>query len=154
MSPDQQKVLQEIVSGLGRYLGPRAKAEFFKAGEIDLARVNLVVAEPSLLLGDSGGNLVALQHLIRIIFRKKTGVAAGFTLDINNYRLERQKYLSDLALDMAQKVAEENRLVILKPMNSYERRIVHLALACDPRVATESLGEAEERRVIIKPQNK
>lgn len=133
-------------------MGQRVKVDFSGPEESGPTKVNLTVTEAALLVGDDGGTLVALQHLIRILFRKQAGVAGDFVLDINNYRLERQKYLSALALDMAQKVAAENRLVILKPMNSYERRLVHLALAQDPRVATESLGEAAERRIIIKPK--
>lgn len=152
MSPDQEKILQAIVGKIGYYLGQKTKVDFSEPAEGGPTRVNLTVSDPSLLLGDDGGAMIALQHLLRILFRKQAGVAGDFVLDINNYRLERQKYLSTLALDMAQKVAAENRLVILKPMNSYERRLVHLALAQDPRVATESLGEADERRIIIKPK--
>lgn len=152
MSPDQEKVLQAIAGKIGYYFGQKARVDFSEPEDGAPTRVNITVHDPSPLVGDDGGTLVALQHLIRILFRKKAGVAGDFVLDINNYRLERQKYLSTLALDMAQKVAAENRLVILKPMNSYERRLVHLALARDPRVATESLGEADERRVIIKPK--
>lgn len=154
MSPDQEKILQDIAGKLGYYLGQKARVDFSEPEDGALTRVNLTVPDPSWLVGDDGGNLIALQHLIRILFRKQAGVAVRFVLDINNYRLERQKYLSALALEMAQKVVEENRLVILKPMNSYERRVIHLVLAPDQRVATESLGEAAERRVIIKPQNK
>lgn len=152
MSPDQEKILKDIAGKLSYYLGQKSKVDFSEPEDGALTRVNLTVPDPSWLAGDDGGNLIALQHLIRILFRKQVGMAARLVLDINNCRLERQKYLSTLALDMAQKVVTENRLVILKPMNSYERRVVHLALAPDQRVATESLGEAEERRVIIKPK--
>ncbi len=154
MSPEQQKILQKIISEIGYYLGEKAKVDFDNSSDPSITQVNITVSDPSLLLSDGGGNLIAWQHLCRILFRKRTETAVNFVLDINNYRQDRQKYLASLAFDMAQKVAEEKRLVILKPMNSYERRLIHLTLAEDKRVSTESLGEAEERRVIIKPQNK
>lgn len=151
MSPEYEKILRDLAIKIGAYLGLKTKVDFSDQGEDDITTVNLTVPDASLLIGDGGGTLIAWQHLLRILFRKRTGAAGNFVLDINNYRRERQEYLSALALDTAQKVVAENRLVILKPMNSYERRVIHLALAPDTRVATESLGELAERRVIIKP---
>ena len=154
MSPDQQRIIHEIVNEISYYLGQKTKVSFFDSpGDPIVTEVKLSMPDSSVLLADGGGSLIALQHLCRIMFFKKTGSEAKFLIDINNYRHNRQQYLAELARDMAQKVSQENRLVILKPMNSYERRIIHLALAEDKRVATDSLGEAAERRVIIKPQN-
>lgn len=154
MSPDHQKIIHEIINEISYYLGQKTKASFIDSpGDSMVTEVKLIMSDPLALLADGGGSLIALQHLCRIMFFKKTGSEARFLIDINDYRHNRQQYLAELARDMAQKVSQENRLVILKPMNSYERRIIHLALAEDKRVATESLGEAAERRVIIKPQN-
>lgn len=154
MSPDHQKIIHEIINEISYYLGQKTKTSFIDSpGDSMVTEVKLIMSDPLALLADGGGSLIALQHLCRIMFFKKTGSEARFLIDINDYRHNRQQYLAELARDMAQKVSQENRLVILKPMNSYERRIIHLALAEDKRVATESLGEAAERRVIIKPQN-
>ncbi len=155
MFPEHKKILQKIIDEISDYLGQRTKVSFINSLEDPtITLVNLSTSDPAFLLAEGGSNLIAWQHICRIIFFKRTGVIGNFVIDINNYRHDRQQYLADLAIDTAQKVSAENRLVILKPMNSYERRIIHLTLAQDKRVATESLGEAEERRVIIKPQNK
>ena len=155
MFPEHKKILQKIIDEISDYLGQRTKVSFINSLEDPtITLVNLSTSDPAFFLAEGGSNLIAWQHICRIIFFKRTGVIGNFVIDINNYRHDRQQYLADLAIDTAQKVSAENRLVILKPMNSYERRIIHLTLAQDKRVATESLGEAEERRVIIKPQNK
>lgn len=155
MFPEHKKILQKIIDEISDYLGQRTKVSFINSPEDPtITLVNLSTSDPAFLLAEGGSNLIAWQHICRIIFFKRTGVIGNFVIDINNYRHDRQQYLTDLAIDTAQKVSAENRLVILKPMNSYERRIIHLTLAQDKRVATESLGEAGERRVIIKPQNK
>jgi len=109
------------------------------------------VSAPSMLIGESGNNLSALEYLIKRIIRKKYGEEQKFTLDINDYRM---KKLEDLKQDV-KAAAKEARLykkeVPLRSMSSFERRIVHLLLAEYPDIATESIGEEPNRRVIIKP---
>ena len=154
MFPEHKKILQKIIDEISDYLGQRTKVSFINSLEDPtITLVNLSTSDPAFLLAEGGSNLIAWQHICRIIFFKRTGVIGNFVIDINNYRHDRQQYLADLAIDTAQKVSAENRLVILKPMNSYERRIIHLTLAQDKRVATESLGEAEESRGIKNCQN-
>lgn len=148
---DQNKI-KGILSDLCYFYG--LKAKFNITEEESLIRINLEVADGTFLVGEDGYNLIALERLGRIIWQKQTGKRDRLKLDVNNYRQERQQYLQDLARATAEKVSTENRLVILRPMNAFERRLIHLALADDPRVATESLGEDYERRVIVKPQNK
>lgn len=105
----------------------------------------------NMLIGERGGNLAALEHLLKKIIKKKYGEAHKFTLDINDYRIKR---LEDLKQDVkvaAKEVRLYHRDAALRPMSSFERRIVHLLLAEYPDIITESIGEEPERRVIIKP---
>jgi spoIIIJ-associated protein len=71
--------------------------------------------------------------------------------DINNYRKDREKLITELARGAARKVAATKEHLELPSMNSYERRIVHVELAAHPDVRTESQGLGKERKVIIKP---
>lgn len=71
-------------------------------------------------------------------------------LDINNYRKEREKLITELAKAAARKVVATKTEITLPAMNSYERRIVHTELAAHPEVKTESQGQGKERSVIIK----
>jgi len=90
-----------------------------------------------------------LNHLCQMI-AKKNNIEAIF-FDVNNYREERKNLISELARAAAKKAMATKGPVSLPAMNSYERRLVHVALAMHPEVTTESTGDGKERYVIIKP---
>jgi spoIIIJ-associated protein len=71
-------------------------------------------------------------------------------VEVNDYRQKRKENLERLAVSMAQKVKFSGRPQILSPMSSFERRIIHLALAEDAQVETVSEGEGKQRRVVVK----
>ena len=105
----------------------------------------------SILIGEHGNNLGAIEHIVKKIVRKKYDEEHKFTLDINDYRMRR---LDDLKQDVkaaAKEVRLYSKEVPLRPMSSFERRIVHLLLAEYPDIATESVGREPSRLVIIKP---
>ena len=112
--------------------------------------VNLA-GDAGMVIGERGNNLAALEHLLKKIIKKKSGEECKFTLDINDYRM---KHLEDLKQDVkiaAKEVRLYRREVPLRPMSSFERRIVHLLLAEYPDITTESIGYEPERMVVIKP---
>jgi spoIIIJ-associated protein len=99
-------------------------------------------------------NLAALQHLVRAVANKKLGQNfVNFIVDVNNYRANRLNLLKEMALSFAKEVAENHQTETLEPMSAYERRIIHVTLSDYPGVKTESQGEGEERRIVIKPAN-
>lgn len=112
---------------------------------------NVGTNEADILIGQQGANLRALQHILRAIARRKTEDRLRFSLDINDYCKEKAESLADLANSMARQALEEKRSVVLRPMSAYERRIIHLTLSENKDIKTESLGEGEERKVVIKP---
>lgn len=107
--------------------------------------------DPSQLIGQSGSNLNDLQRILRLLVTKKNPEAPLILLDINGYREKREAFLKDLSQELAGQVIETKRSVMLQPMSSYERRIVHLELAERSDIVTESIGEEPERRVVIRP---
>ncbi len=112
---------------------------------------NVGTREADILIGQQGANLRALQHLLRAMARRKTEERLRFSVDINDYCKEKNESLTELAKNAARQAAREKRAIVLRPMSAYERRIVHLTLAENNDVKTESLGEGEERKVVIKP---
>lgn len=113
--------------------------------------VEIQLAESKYLIGKHGVNLSALQHLLRILMRKKAQERINFSVDVNGYREDQRQSIIDLAHEVANKVTQEKKSVVLRPMNAYERRIVHVELAKMTDIRTESMGEGEERKVVIKP---
>ena len=105
------------------------------------------------IIGKQGATLISLQHILRLLVRNKTEDYLNFSVDVNGYRRQQDDYIRDLAQDTAQEVIINGRASTLEPMNGYERRLVHLELEKNDQVKTESIGEGEDRKVIISPAN-
>lgn len=105
----------------------------------------------NMLIGEQGRNLMALEHILKKIIRKKFGNEMRFTLDINDYRMKRLEDLKQDVKDAARNVRMYRKETALRPMSAFERRIIHMLLAEYPDITTESVGEEPYRRVIIKP---
>lgn len=112
---------------------------------------NIKAEESNFLIGQHGVNLQSLQHIARILVRKKLSLKANFILDINSYRQEKDNSLVKLAHATADQAIREQRAIVLRPMSAYERRIVHMELSNHEQVKTESIGEGEERKVVVSP---
>ncbi len=110
--------------------------------------------ENSLLIGVKGKTLEAFQILIRNLISTYTKDHIITTLDIGGYRSNRAHQLEILATKTAKEVAKTKVAVKLKPMNSFERRVIHEKLSDWRDVYTESEGEGENRAIVIKPTPK
>ncbi len=113
--------------------------------------IKIETKEPRQLIGQYGANLSSLQHLLRLLISSKTGRRSFAKVDINNYKSQKEEKILDIAKSMADKAKRSDSMVILKPMNSYERKVVHLAIEAMEGVTSESMGQEPERRVVIEP---
>jgi spoIIIJ-associated protein len=104
-----------------------------------------------ILIGRRGDTLSSLQYLVNLIVGRKLKARASFGVDVAGYRRRREQSLTSLAEHMAERVRATHQVMTLEPMPPNERRIVHLALAQDETVITESIGEGENRKVVIRP---
>ena len=112
---------------------------------------NIKTEESSFLIGQYGTNLQALQHIVRVLVRKRIAEPVNFVLDVNDYRKEKNEAISRLALNLASEACAKKEAVVMRPMTAYERRIVHMELDKDDRVKVVSIGEGEDRRIEITP---
>ncbi len=106
------------------------------------------------LIGRRGETLNALQYITRLIASRELQRRANIVLDVEGYKMRREKKLYQLANRMAEQALQLGRTVALEPMSPYERRIVHLALRDNPYVSTESVGEGDRRKVTIIPNRR
>ena len=106
--------------------------------------------EGKLLIGVRGNHLLALQHVVRCVLRHKLN-AVSITCDVNGYRARRERSLAQVAEAAARRATMQGRTVVLRPMEAYDRRCVHTALAQRSDVTTESMGDEPNRRVVVKP---
>ncbi len=102
-----------------------------------------------ILIGRRGQTLASLQYVVRLMVAEKMKMWVPISVDIAGYKKRRYESLRGLALRLAEQVKRSRRLITLEPMPADERRIIHLALADHPDVATESMGEGEARKVAI-----
>lgn len=103
----------------------------------------------SFLIGRRGDTLASLQLLVALIVAKQTGERERIVVDAEGYRERREENLRSLALRVAQQVRRSQTAVTLEAMPPNERRIIHMALAEDEDLSTESIGEGDQRRVVI-----
>ena len=117
--------------------------------EGDRAHVS-IVSQSDVLVGPNGEVLDALQELTRLAVMTETGERSRLMLDVAGYRERRRKELVALATDAVQEVRHSNDRVPLAPMNPFERKIVHDAVAA-AGLTSESEGEEPRRHVVVLP---
>lgn len=110
-----------------------------------------VVTDVDTLVGPKGEVLEALQELSRLAVMTETGVRSRLMLDIAGHRERRRQELQDVARDAISEVTSTGEAARLAPMNPFERKIVHDAVAAAGLVS-ESEGVEPQRRVVVLPQ--
>jgi spoIIIJ-associated protein len=105
------------------------------------------------LIGRKGERLSALQHLVNLMLSKEMGAWTRVLVDVEDYRGRRERQLRELAERAAARVVETGKMLQLEPMSALERRWIHMSLRDHPAVATQSIGEEPNRRVVLVPRS-
>ena len=152
-SPETLAAAKEILEVLLGHLGFEITVEV-ESGES--SRVNVVgdgdeKEALGALIGRKGERLSALQHLVNLMLSKRMGAWTRVLVDVEDYRGRRERQLRDIALRAAARVAETGKMLQLDPMPALERRWIHIALRDHPGVATQSIGEEPDRRIVVVP---
>ncbi|MBC5809960.1 MAG: KH domain-containing protein, partial [Candidatus Eremiobacteraeota bacterium] len=132
------------VSGVTIRYYARSEGEYLEVDGPDLAN----------LIGRHGHTLEALNLVFNNVVN--AGVKNNrhyFTIDAEGYRARRADMLKGLALATLERAIRDKKAIALEPMLPSERKIIHLALAENPFVTTESSGAEPERRVVVSPRN-
>lgn len=103
------------------------------------------------VIGRDGQTLDAIELLVGLQLAKRLGRRAHVTIDIEGYRAKREAVLEKVAGEAARRAVRERKPIFLEPMDPRDRRTVHLTLQHDPRVTTSSVGEDQDRRVVVHP---
>jgi spoIIIJ-associated protein len=135
--------VQRVVNAMGLEL--TARLEETDEG----TRINLEGEDGGVLVRRGGEGLQALQHVVATTFRKQLGDDNRIVVDCNGFRRDKDAELRQMARFMAEKARSSSAPQEMGPLNPYERRIVHLAIAEDPTVTSESIGDAFMKTVII-----
>ena len=135
--------VQNVVDAMGATLAVTAEET------PDGTRINIDGDDGGVLVRNSGEGLQALQHLVATAFRKQLGDDHRIVVDCNGFRREKDKELRQMAMFMVERARQSGMPQEMGPLNPYERRIVHLAIAEDPGASSESIGDAFMKTVII-----
>ncbi len=140
--------LERIIAGIK----VPAKVE----GRVEGGRIYLNIRGDGsgLLIGRHGQTLDAIQYIVGRIVGKQLGEKRIVVVDTEEYRERRRETLERLARHMSEKAKNTGRAISLQPMNSRDRRIVHLALKDDQGIETRSEGERELKSIKIIPRTK
>lgn len=93
----------------------------------------------------------SLSVLVKVLLERQYGLDRDVQIDINGVKLSRRKNLERFALEAAKRAKSKGKKIRLNPMPPIERKWIHVALSDYEDVETYSVGEGEDRRVIIKP---
>lgn len=104
-----------------------------------------------ILIGRRGQTLASLQYLVRLMVSHRLKIRLPIYIDVESYRERRNEKLEILAQRLASQVRSRRETFTMRPMSAYERRIIHLTLAEQGGVTTQSIGTGEGRRVVISP---
>ena len=118
--------------------------------EGDRATVSVVGATLAELVGSRGEVLEALQELTRLAVHRQTGSRTRIMIDVGGYRLRRRAELAQAGREAADEVQRTGVPKKLRPMNPFERKVVHDAVA-SAGLRSESEGEEPDRRVVVLP---
>jgi len=135
--------VQDVVSAMGITLSINVE-------ETDEGtRINLEGEDGGVFVRRGGEGLQALQHIVATTFRKQLGEDNRIVIDCNGFRKEKDAELRQMARFFAEKARSSGAPQEMGPLNPYERRIVHLAIAEVPTATSESIGDAFMKTVII-----
>jgi len=113
--------------------------------------IDLIGTDTDWCFADDGELLMAIEHLLPRIIRSLSGEAVLCRVDCDNFHEIREERLRSLAQKVADEVRQRGRSRTLVPMNPADRRIIHVTLADDPAVVTESEGEGYFKRITVRP---
>jgi len=147
-SNEDVQITVDVLQHILQYMNIRAVVQVRSTNPLTL-NIQGINENLGLLIGRRGETLSALQLLVSLIVGHRTKHRMRISIDAENYRERREENLRSLALRVAQQVRNYRRSIALEAMPPHERRIVHIALADSKDISTESIGEGDERRVVI-----
>jgi spoIIIJ-associated protein len=147
---DVVKVVTEILDTLLGLLGVTGEVEVI-SDEIPLD-LNIKGEDLGILIGRRGQTLASLEYITKLMVVGRLKTWIPLTVDVAGYKKRRRDSLQRLALYLAEQVISRRRAITMEPMPADERRIIHLTLADNPDVTTQSIGEGEGRKVVILPR--
>jgi spoIIIJ-associated protein len=143
-------ILEQLLAHIG--FAARVDVETGETSRLNVVGEENEREELGALIGRKGERLSALQHLVNLMLSRQMGTWTRVLVDVEDYRGRRERQLREIAERAAKRVVETGKMLQLEPMPALERRWIHLALKSNPDVATQSIGEEPNRRIVVLPR--
>lgn len=147
---DAEEFAKKYLEDFLTFFGLNVEVEVSSEGHV----INLSVPSTEMngfLIGERGANLRSIQHLVNTaIMNKDFGTEIRATVDVAEYKKQRQDRLADQAKQWAETVLSTGMQMDLNSMSAADRRIVHKTLGDIEGVSTESVGEGRDRHIVIR----
>jgi spoIIIJ-associated protein len=140
---------KKLLTDIAAYCGVSVRIDVTSHGERAVFTID--ASDDDTLIGKDGEVLEALQHLVKLAIAKKYKQNLRLLLDVNGFRERRKKTIVSMAKGLADKAKKEGRPIKTKPLNPYERRIIHTLFKNNNRISTHSEGEGHTKKVVIVP---
>ena len=120
--------------------------------EEDSINITLDTQESGIIIGRHGDTLESLQLILSLCIAKEAGEFKRVSLEVGDYKKNREDYLKSLAHQTKDRVISEGREITLPNLKPWERRVVHLEFQDDDEVVSESVGEGRDRTLVVRPK--
>jgi len=144
---DATQVVTEVLNTLLGLLGVTGKVKVL-SNDIPLA-FDIQGDDLGILIGRRGQTLASLEYITKLIVTRRLNAWLPLRIDVAGYKNRRRESLQRLAVYLAEQVKAKRSAITMEPMPADERRIIHLTLADNPDVTTHSIGEGENRKVVV-----
>ncbi|UHA75368.1 RNA-binding cell elongation regulator Jag/EloR [Paenibacillus sp. 481] len=145
--PDPIVEAKQFIVDVARSMGLAVEVAVHKRK--DVITLDISGADLGLLIGRRGQTLDSLQYLTNLVANRYAKHHLRVILDAEQFRDRRKQTLESLSERLANKVIRTRKEVVLEPMTSLERKVIHAKLQDHPKVKTYSKGEEPNRRVVI-----
>jgi len=149
---------RDVLSELLSLMGIRAQVEVRRDQDTPTGPdappfvLDILGNDLGVLIGRHGQTLQDLQFMTRLIVSREVGEWVNLVIDVEKYKVRREKQLQQLAERLAERVVLTQQSIALEPMPPHERRIIHVTLRNHPIITTESVGRGDRRKVTIIPR--
>ncbi|MDZ7800878.1 MAG: R3H domain-containing nucleic acid-binding protein [Trueperaceae bacterium] len=147
---DARERTETFLVGLLLNIDPSYAVEVTQAAD-DEVSVEIHGGDAGRLIGKNGRTLAALEQIVNAVINRRDDSNVRVNVDVGGYKRRRDDRLRGQAEKTADQVRTRGQAIELEPMSAAERRIIHITLAGDADVTTESVGEGRDRRVVVRP---
>lgn len=148
MSSETLPIIKKVANELFSRIGLTGDIQVSQKEEGSFA-IDVTCQDPQLYIGEKGQTMGEILYIVKSLLRRKLGESIYVDLDINDYRKNKEHYVKELARTTADEVTLLKNPKELPPMSPAERRLVHMELQERSDIETQSIGEGQDRRIVI-----